>query len=131
MIWPSNFLRANNHVSRKKFANSTADSKSWVGSRGTPSGVPTQEWARGLVKVTPRNECVGLPQQQPAAKHPTRPIAWPSASPGAKASQVARAGIRLLRIYQIAAAKAASKPPEKTPPACKVPTLKISPGWLV
>ena len=33
------------------------------------------------------------PQQQPAARHPSRPIACPTAIPGANASEVASIGI--------------------------------------
>src|SRR5690348_78346 len=115
----------------KKLTSSTADSNSWVGSSGTPSGVPTQAWASGLLKVTPQKWLVGLPQQQPAAKQPSRPMECPSANPGAKLSQVARAGMWCLRMYHAAASSAAIKPPENTPPACRVARLKISPGCEV
>ena len=41
---------------------------------------------------TPQGKVVGLPQQQPAAKQPCRPMALPSAMPGAKASAVFHQG---------------------------------------
>src|SRR5579864_778969 len=115
----------------KKLTSSTADSNSCVGSSGAPSGVPTKAWATGLVKVTPQKWLVGLPQQQPAAKQPSRPMECPKASPGAKLSQVASAGMWCLRMYHAAASSAAMKPPENTPAACKVARLKISRGWEV
>jgi len=40
------------------------------------------------VKCTPHQAVVGLPQQHPALKQPSRPMKWPMAMPGAKASAV-------------------------------------------
>src|SRR5579863_8942827 len=131
MTCPSNFLWRISQYRMKKLASSTADSNSCVGSSAWPNGVPTQAWASRLAKVTPQKWLVGLPQQQPAAKQPRRPMECPRASPGAKLSHVARGGMRFLRTYQAAASNAARKPPEKTPPACKVARLKISLGCEV
>ena len=44
------------------------------------------------MKVTAHGTCVVLPQQQPAAKQPSRPMAWPRTTPGASTSAVCQPG---------------------------------------
>ena len=44
------------------------------------------------VKVTAQGTSAGRPQQQPAARQPSRPMLWPMTTPGRSTSAVAQAG---------------------------------------
>ena len=51
------------------------------------------------------------PQQQPAEKHPMRPMNWPKATDGMRVSAQGRKGIFFTRRYTAAASAAAMNPP--------------------
>ena len=81
-------------------------------------GVPNKDEARGVVeratgsvKAMAQGSELGLPQQQPAAKQPSRPIECPIATAGASTSAAISPGSFALRAYQTATASAASSPP--------------------
>jgi hypothetical protein len=75
------------------------------------SGVPTLAFSNGSVKVIAQGTFVGLPKQQPAKRHPSRPTTWPSAMPGANTSHVVHSGSPIRRMYQIATTTARINPP--------------------
>ena len=73
----------------------------------------TRAKARQLAsaRVMAQGTVVGLPKQQPAKKHPKRPMTCPSAIPGANTSQVVHSGSPTRLMYQRATVTATMSPP--------------------
>src|SRR5438270_10533020 len=115
----------NRRYRKAKIRKSAADSYSCAGCRVLSSGTGAAKSER---KRTPQGRLHSLPQQQPAAKQPNRPTACPSAIPGAKQSMVANSGRDSFLINHAAKTKATIRPPWNTPAACRVASVKISPG---
>src|SRR5437016_9632059 len=107
---PLNFFFLCNQIRKKKTISIANDSYNCVGCSFASIGTPVTSWPSS-VKRTPQGKVVGLPQQQPAEKHPCRPSTFPSAIPGAQASAVFHHGNFQRRIRKYPVMIAPSSPP--------------------